>query len=226
MPTSLTHRHPSRAHAPPTQPSRRLRSSFLKKRRFSAGQWTTNLDGVHREIAIMKKLSHANVMTLYDCCMSQNNLCAPALPALPRTATHRPSHERPTTRGAARRYMVMEFCTLGAIMETEKLPCAPLDMRDTRRWFADSVLGLQYLHFQSVVHHDIKPDNILVNSKRAAVISDFGVSRAYGGTSEKGASGTPLCTCPRLTQCTRFPLHPCSLLTDGAALCVVQVQLS
>jgi len=148
--------------------------SFLKKRRFSAGQWTTNLDGVHREIAIMKKLSHANVMTLYDCCMSQNNL-----------------------------YMVMEFCTLGAIMETEKLPCAPLDMRDTRRWFADSVLGLQYLHFQSVVHHDIKPDNILVNSKRAAVISDFGVSRAYGGTSEKGASGTPLYNSPEKIMSTK-----------------------
>ena len=108
------------------------------------------------------------------------------------------------TRG---RYMIMDYCPRGAIMETDQLPRPPLDASDCRRWFADSVLGLQYLHFQGVIHHDLKPDNILVNMKGAAVISDFGVSRAShytgnagpgGGASDKtkGALGTPLYNAP------------------------------
>lgn len=38
-----------------------FKKSFLKKRRFSAGEWTTHLDSVHREIAIMKRLDHPHV---------------------------------------------------------------------------------------------------------------------------------------------------------------------
>ena len=165
-----------------------FKKSFLKRRRFSSGEWKTNLDGVHREIAIMKQIHHPHVMALHDVTASDNHL-----------------------------YMVMDFCPRGAIMETDQLPRPPLPLNDSRRWFADAVLGLQYLHFQGVVHHDLKPDNILVNMKGAAVISDFGVSRAHGGTSDqdvdmpvtpggrdskgnaslaKGASGTPLYNAP------------------------------
>ena len=43
-----------------------FQKSFLRRRRFSSGSWKTNLDGVHREIAIMKQLKHPNVMVLHD----------------------------------------------------------------------------------------------------------------------------------------------------------------
>ncbi|KAF2035364.1 kinase-like protein [Setomelanomma holmii] len=42
--------------------------------------------------------------------------------------------------------------------------------------FKDTVLGLEYLHYQNVYHRDIKPANLLVTREHRIKISDFGVS--------------------------------------------------
>lgn len=42
--------------------------------------------------------------------------------------------------------------------------------------FKDTVLGLEYLHYQKVIHRDIKPANLLVTKEHRIKISDFGVS--------------------------------------------------
>jgi len=49
------------------------------------------------------------------------------------------------------RYMVMDLCPRGPIMETEKMPCEPLAPADARRWFVDAAIGLDYLHFQGTL---------------------------------------------------------------------------
>merc|ERR1719240_2282439 len=95
--------------------------------------------------------------------------------------------------------MVMDYCPRGAIMETESMPCAPLARSAARDWFADAVVGLEYLHFQGVVHYDLKPDNILIAEDGRAVISDFGVSRAHVKSDTTiGAPGTPTYTAPEV----------------------------
>ena len=43
--------------------------------------------------------------------------------------------------------------------------------------------GLEYLHTRNVLHNDIKPGNILLNSRRRAMLSDYGIS----GVSSNGA---------------------------------------
>ena len=101
--------------------------SFLKRRKFTVRGWRSNLDGVYREIAIMRELRHPNVMVLHDFVSCCKHL-----------------------------YMIMEYCERGAVMETEKLPCKPLEIVNARRWFADALLGLQYLHYEGIVHHDLK----------------------------------------------------------------------
>jgi len=45
-----------------------------------------------------------------------------------------------------------------------------------RATFRDTVLGLEYLHYQGVIHRDIKPANLLQTSDHHIKISDFGVS--------------------------------------------------
>ncbi|KAI0484221.1 kinase-like protein [Xylariaceae sp. FL0804] len=54
------------------------------------------------------------------------------------------------------------------------VPCFTID--DARETFRDTVLGLEYLHYEGVVHRDIKPANLLWTREHRVKISDFGVS--------------------------------------------------
>ena len=54
------------------------------------------------------------------------------------------------------------------------VPCFTLEQ--ARSTFRDTVLGLEYLHYQGVVHRDIKPANLLQTRDGRVKISDFGVS--------------------------------------------------
>jgi len=50
--------------------------------------------------------------------------------------------------------------------------------------------GLEYLHYNSIIHNDIKPSNILINSNNQALLTDYGisgVSPACGPTTPKNA---------------------------------------
>ncbi|KAK5127631.1 hypothetical protein LTR85_006972 [Meristemomyces frigidus] len=51
-----------------------------------------------------------------------------------------------------------------------------MTMQQARVAFRDTLLGLQYLHYQGIVHRDIKPPNLLATIDHRVKISDFGVS--------------------------------------------------
>ncbi|KAI1346420.1 kinase-like protein [Xylaria sp. FL0043] len=54
------------------------------------------------------------------------------------------------------------------------VPCFTIE--EARATFRDTVLGLEYLHYEGVVHRDIKPANLLWTKDHRVKISDFGVS--------------------------------------------------
>ena len=58
--------------------------------------------------------------------------------------------------------------------EYSYVPCLTIDQ--ARRAFRDTVLGLEYLHYQGIIHRDIKPANLLWTVDHRVKISDFGVS--------------------------------------------------
>ena len=162
--------------------------SLLKRRRLwdsEVSGFKTAFDDVRREIAIMKRLAHENVMNMHDVIDDPNK---------------------------NKLYMVMDYCPRGAIMETEKMPCEPIRMPDLRRWFTDTVIGLDYLHFQGVVHNDLKPDNILIAGDGRAVISDFGVSRV----TPPSAAPPPH---PTATLCIPRRAHPPTCRPPSRARC-------
>ena len=61
--------------------------------------------------------------------------------------------------------------------EEEEFLYAPcLTLSQALEAFRDTVLGLEYLHYQGIIHRDIKPANLLWTKDHRVKISDFGVS--------------------------------------------------
>lgn len=54
------------------------------------------------------------------------------------------------------------------------VPCFTIEQ--ARQTFRDTVLGLEYLHYEGVIHRDIKPANLLWTKDKRVKIADFGVS--------------------------------------------------
>ncbi len=90
-------------------------------------------------------------------------------------------------------YIVMRFIpgtTLGGLLAKEgKIP--PAQAASIARQVADA---LDFAHHHKVIHRDIKPDNILLDSSGHAVVTDFGIARAAAAarlTQEGMVVGTP-----------------------------------
>jgi serine/threonine protein kinase len=53
-----------------------------------------------------------------------------------------------------------------------------------------TALGVQYLHKHSIMHRDIKPDNILLNSIGYPLLHDFGFAKVCQSATQSGAGGS------------------------------------
>ena len=66
------------------------------------------------------------------------------------------------------------------------------DEKRTRVYAAEIASGLNHMHSVGVLNRDLKPANVLINSKGHCVLSDFGLSTLINpGGSVKGKVGTP-----------------------------------
>ena len=59
----------------------------------------------------------------------------------------------------------------------DDLVCDPLPASRAQKIFRGLIAAVDYLHFQNVVHRDIKPGNILSTKDDHVFLTDFGVSR-------------------------------------------------
>ena len=73
-------------------------------------------------------------------------------------------------------YLVMQYVSGGSLADLLKSD-GPLDWQRAARYVADVGEGLLEVHARGIVHRDVKPANILWDSRRdEAVLTDFGVA--------------------------------------------------
>jgi len=90
------------------------------------------------------------------------------------------------------RYLVMEYCEGGTLRDLMNYN-RTLSVKQCFDLVNDILLGLDHAHAASVIHCDIKPENILLkitNQGWQAKISDFGISRLSQEILTEGTSNT------------------------------------
>ncbi|XP_053282773.1 receptor-interacting serine/threonine-protein kinase 3 isoform X1 [Pleuronectes platessa] len=73
--------------------------------------------------------------------------------------------------------IVMEFMSRGSVQDLLKELCAPPPWPLAFRLAHQVALGMNFLHSRDLMHHDLKPSNVLLNDDLNAKLADFGLSR-------------------------------------------------
>ncbi|KAI5710097.1 hypothetical protein M8J76_012177 [Diaphorina citri] len=75
-------------------------------------------------------------------------------------------------------YIIMEYAKNGSLLEVIRKE-RYIDEDKGRRWFSQLADAIDYCHKKSVVHRDIKCENLLLDDKYNIKLSDFGFARKY-----------------------------------------------
>ncbi|KKZ63467.1 non-specific serine/threonine protein kinase [[Emmonsia] crescens] len=169
---------PSRARAAPgTMDKRQPPSSFQQLEKLGEGTYATVFKGrnrqtgemvalkeIHldseegtpstaiREISLMKELKHENIVSLHDVIHTENKLM-----------------------------LVFEYMDkdLKRYMDSRG-DRGQLDYVTIKSFMQQLLRGIAFCHENRVLHRDLKPQNLLINTKGQLKLGDFGLARAFG----------------------------------------------
>ena len=83
----------------------------------------------------------------------------------------------------SRPYLVMPYCP-----DAVTNYIGNIDEPTVWRFIRDVSAGLEYLHSMGIIHHDIKPDNVLIDMEGNFLITDFGISKKIRSTLRRNSA--------------------------------------
>jgi serine/threonine protein kinase len=112
------------------------------------------IENFHREVALMRALKHPNIVRYLASC----------------------SGITPKEAGTSELLIFLEYMPQGSLRRVIN-KFGTLNRDVVRRYTAQLIDGLVYLHSHGVIHRDIKPDNVLLDQDGRCKLSDFGCSK-------------------------------------------------
>ncbi|KAK5122478.1 hypothetical protein LTR85_004062 [Meristemomyces frigidus] len=132
----------------------------------------SKVEGLQQEIAVLRSVSHPNMLCLKDTFDESDGV-----------------------------YLVLELAPEGELFNWIVMK-QKLTEKETRKVFVQLFQGVKYLHERNIVHRDIKPENILLLDKNLSVkLADFGLAKIIGEESfTTTLCGTPSYVAPEILE--------------------------
>ena len=144
---------------------------------------------VKREIDILKKINHLNVIKTKKIFEDSENI-----------------------------YIIMEYCEKGELFDyIVKEIC--LSGKEASYYFYQLINGLESIHKKGLVHRDLKPENLLINKNNILKIIDFGLSNYYDGKKLLSTfCGSPSYTSPEMLTKEEYDGFMADIWSTGIVL--------
>lgn len=153
-------------------------------------------ENVKRETKLMRKLDHKNVIKLVDILYNEEK---------------------------QKLYIVMEYCVTVLQELFDRAPGNRLPISQAHNYFVQLIEGLEYLHSQGIIHKDIKPSNLLIDTSNVIKITDLGVSEQLDLFEQSDwcstSQGSPAFQAPELAEGSdRFSGYKIDIWSSGVTL--------
>ncbi|KAI0790183.1 hypothetical protein BC629DRAFT_1288023 [Irpex lacteus] len=132
---------------------------------------SVRMSKVEREIAVLYKLQHPNIVHLYDKLETEKYIG-----------------------------IILEYASGGELFD-HILAHRYLREKDACKLFCQLVSGVWYMHQKKIVHRDLKLENLLLDRNRNVIITDFGFANEFEHRSDdlmQTSCGSPCYAAPEL----------------------------
>lgn len=133
------------------------------------------IDNVKKEINIMLKINHENIIKLHETIVTQKYI-----------------------------YLIMDFCDGGDLYKFIKKN-GKLTEEESKKYFLEISKGLYFLYSNNLIHRDLKPHNILITSNNILKICDFGfVKESNENMLYDTLCGSPIYMAPEILKYKKY----------------------